>query len=59
LNIEEHVYCTHCKYFSLSDDLVPQCPCDEAEICDIDDCEDSRPLSMRPMYSERLDKMEV
>ena len=46
----EHVYCTHCKWFSITEDDVPTCKY-ETE-CDICDPEDSRPYKDRPYYEK-------
>lgn len=52
-NLNEHVYCTNCIYFRLDWKESPYC-CYEA-ICDITDCEDSKPLKYRPYYDELVD----
>ena len=46
----EHVYCTNCKWFKLTEDEVPTCKY-ETE-CDIYNPEDSRPHRDRPYYEK-------
>lgn len=53
---ETHVYCTHCTWFRIKDD-VPNCKY-TAE-CDIWDCEDSRPFSERPKYLDKEKQHEI
>jgi len=43
----KHVYCTHCKHFKIEDG-TPFCKYDA--MCDIYDCEDSKPFQERPMW---------
>jgi nicotinic acid phosphoribosyltransferase len=51
------VYCTHCKHFRLDDEAIPYCPFEGK--CDINDCENSRPFSERPLYEERRANNEI
>ena len=37
-----------CPYFRLDDEYIPYCLFEDK--CDIDDCEDGRPLEDRPCY---------
>ena len=51
IDINQHVYCTDCKWFRLCDEGLPYCPF-EGE-CDINDYEDSRKLLDRPCYKSK------
>lgn len=48
---DEYVYCTNCIYFRLDDEFIPYCPFEDE--CDIEDCEDGRPITERPRYNNR------
>lgn len=47
-----YVYCTNCQHFRLCNEGIPYCMYEN--ICDINNCEDSRPLWNRPMYRKRV-----
>ena len=50
----QHVYCTNCKHFKINEG-VPYCEYDAKGLCDVTNCEDSRPLSERPCYEGMKD----
>ena len=50
----KHVYCTNCKHFKINEG-VPYCEYDAKGLCDVTNCEDSRPLSERPCYEGMKD----
>ena len=47
----EYVYCTDCMRLKFDENEKPYCYYESQ--CDINDCEDSRPLKDRPNYEER------
>ena len=49
---DEYVYCTNCIYFRLDDEFIPYCLFEDE--CDIEDCEDSRPITERPRYDNGI-----
>jgi len=51
-NEDDHVYCTTCKHFRVSDD-AEEIYCEYSKECCLLDPEDSMPLSERPMYEEQ------
>jgi len=51
--LDEHVYCTQCKWFRLDDEDIPYCPWEDR--CEIRNCEDSMQFRDRP-YWEKLEK---
>ncbi len=50
----QHVYCTNCKHFKINEG-VPYCEYDSKGLCDVRNCEDSKPLSERPCYEGMKD----
>lgn len=46
-----HVYCTDCVHFYVLDETP--C-CNSGQVCDLTDCEDSKPYSRRPYYKENI-----
>jgi hypothetical protein len=53
MNQKQHVYCTECVHFRISDEDIPYCKFEDK--CDIYDCEDSRPFSERMCYEVRVE----
>ena len=51
MNLDEYVYYTNCRYFRLCDENLPYCMYENK--CNINDCEDSKPLKERPYYEPR------
>jgi hypothetical protein len=51
LEIYTAVYCTNCEHFRLDDEEKPYCHFED--ICDIEDCKNSKSYLERPMYEER------
>lgn len=49
-NLDTHVYCTDCVNFRLCDEGLPYCMYENK--CNINGCEDSKPLNERPYYEE-------
>lgn len=45
------VYCTNCIHFRLDDEDLPYCMHEDK--CNINDCEDSKPIKERPFYEEK------
>jgi hypothetical protein len=53
------VYCTGCNNFELKEinnDYIPDCK--YKDICDLRDCEDSKPFEDRPYYEDNGDLYE-
>lgn len=54
---DTYVYCTKCKWFRLfeidNDDFIPCCI--NEEMCNLWNCEDSKPFKERPHYEPRID----
>ena len=47
----EYVYCTNCKHFQICDEIAH---CSFERLCDIKNCEDSKPFSERPCYVSKI-----
>jgi len=47
----KYVYCADCKHFQLCNE-TPHCSFED--LCNIEDCEDSKPFSERPCYVARI-----
>jgi len=52
VDFNTHVYCTDCKWFRLDDGKKPYCVYED--ICDIWNCEDSKPFRERPYYEFKI-----
>ena len=48
----EDVCCMDCIYFRLDDEFIPYCLFEDE--CDIEDCEDSKPITERPKFDNGI-----
>mgnify|MGYP000999240036 CR=1 FL=1 len=51
MELNDYVYCTHCKHLRFDDEDIPYCLFENE--CDIWDCEDSKRFGERPKYEPK------